>query len=194
MSYILDIFLGQGGNAKVYKAYTLNTPNFEAVAIKVIKKNVRGSSGYFFDYSRVLEEANIWKELDHPCIAKFHEAITTADATYFVIEYAEGGELFDFVLEDFQKDTSNESVAKVQFFQILSGVAHVHSQGFVHRDLKLENILLKTHSKTGLIKIADFGLSRQATNSMCSFVGTPQYTAPGRDSMVYTLYIGACYS
>ena len=47
-----------------------------------------------------------------PCVIKFHEAIMCADATYFVIEHAEGGELFDFVLEDFQNDTSSESVAK----------------------------------------------------------------------------------
>ena len=167
----------------MYKGYALQAPNFEAVAIKEIKKNFGGSNetdGYSFNYDRVLDEADIWKELDHPCVIKFHEAITCADATYFVIEHAEGGELFDFVLEDFQNDTSSESVAKVQFFQILSGLAHLHGQGYAHRDLKLENILLKTRSKTGLIKIADFGLSRLATNSMCSFVGTPQYTAPGK--------------
>ena len=56
-----------------------------------------------------------------------------ADATYFVIEHAEGGELFDFVLEDFQNDTSSESVAKVQFFQILSGLAHLHGQGSLQK-------------------------------------------------------------
>ena len=181
--YVPDILLGQGGNAKVYKAYALQAPNFEAVAIKVIKKNCGGSAetnGYSFNYDHVLDEADIWQELDHPCVIKFHEAITCSGATYFVIEHAEGGELFDFVLDDFQNDTSSESVAKVQFFQILSGLAHLHGQGYAHRDLKLENILLKTRSKTGLIKIADFGLSRLATNSMCSFVGTPQYTAPGK--------------
>lgn len=178
--------LGQGGNSKVYKAYAVQDPSFETVAIKVIKKNVSGlsdSEGYSFNYDHVLDEADIWKELDHPCVIKFHKTITCADATYFIIEHAQGGELFNFVLEDFQNDTSSEGVAKVQFFQILSGLAHIHGQGYAHRDLKLENILLKTHNKTGLIKIADFGLSRFASNSMCSFVGTPHYTAPGkRDS------------
>ena len=180
-NYVIDILLGQGGNAKVYKAYALQSQNFEAVAIKTIRKRFAGSNendGYSFDYDRVMDEADIWKELDHPCVIKFHQAISCADATYFVIEHAEGGELFDFVLEDFKNDTSSERVAKVQFFQMLSGLAHLHGQGYAHRDLKLENILLKTRSKVGLIKIADFGLSRLATNSMCSFVGTPQYTAP----------------
>ena len=71
-------------------------------------------------------------------------------------------------------------VAKIQFFQISHTIAYMHSKNVCHKDLKLENILLMDLCPTGLVKVTDFGLSKQfsSTNLLETFVGTPVYMAP----------------
>jgi serine/threonine protein kinase len=162
----------------VYLAYAKNCPHdtFQKFAIKEVKTH--GLSGSV-DGTYKEEEADIWRDLSHPCIIKFYEHIETPYANYFVLELAEGGELFEYVLDDHKNQTSNERAAKVQFYQILRALDYLHVDSTIcHRDLKLENILLMTKNKAGRIKITDFGLSRAATGTMNSYVGTPYYIAP----------------
>lgn len=71
------------------------------------------------------------------------------------MEYAEGGELFDYIVKRKRLDES-EAIKFMQ--QIVAGVEYIHKNGIVHRDLKPENLLLD-HNKN--IKIVDFGLSNQ---------------------------------
>jgi serine/threonine protein kinase len=93
------------------------------------------------------------------------------------MEMLEGGELLDAVLE---KGHYSEADARSCFLQIMRAIQYLHSRGIVHRDLKLENLLLVRKKDIGHIKIADFGLARRymGASAMTTICGTPQYVAP----------------
>ena len=90
------------------------------------------------------------------------------------MEYADGGELFDYIVKKKRLD-EKEAVSFMQ--QIISGVEYIHKNGIVHRDLKPENLLLD-HNKN--IKIVDFGLSNQykPNEKLKTACGSPCYAAP----------------
>lgn len=130
-------------------------------------------------------EIDILKHLNdrnksHPNIIGFVEAFECSTSIAIVFELARGGELFDYIVEDFQRNAFEEGNAKIQFYQILSGIKYLHDNNVCHRDLKLENILCCEKNKRGLIKITDFGLSKLLLNHcpMTTYVGTPCYIAP----------------
>ena len=121
--------------------------------------------------------------LDHPCIIKIKEVIEDSRFVVFVLEYAKGGELFDFVLQEYKSELPfNENLAKFQFYQLLSAMEYLHKKKICHRDVKLENILFATKGQTSLLKISDFGLSKESSRNsrprMNSLVGTKIYMAP----------------
>ena len=93
------------------------------------------------------------KQLDHPNVVKLFEVIDTEDTLFLVLEYAAGGEVFDFLVEH---GRMKEKVAREKFRQIVSAIEYCHSLGIVHRDLKAENLLLDADMN---VKIADFGTS-----------------------------------
>jgi serine/threonine protein kinase len=113
--------------------------------------------------------------LDHPNIIKIYQVIESEDETLILMEYAPGGELIDYILT---KKHLNETEARKFFRQIISAIDHCHMANVVHRDLKLENLLL---SKDKNILITDFGLGRTFDGStkdyMTTFCGTPNYAA-----------------
>ena len=93
------------------------------------------------------------------------------------MELAEGGELFDKILE---KIKFNEKEAKLHFYQMVSAVEYLHKNKIAHRDLKPENVLLSNDDSIPLIKISDMGLSKLVdhTTFLQTFCGTLQYLAP----------------
>jgi serum/glucocorticoid-regulated kinase 2 len=93
---------------------------------------------------------------------------------YFVMPFVEGGELYKHFLHN---KRFPEEVVKFYAIQIALAIGHLHEQGILHRDLKLENILI---DKEGYLKIIDFGLAKilkedETTRTLC---GTPEYLAP----------------
>jgi protein-serine/threonine kinase len=95
----------------------------------------------------------ILKELQHPNIVRLHEFVETERHMGIILEYASGGELFDYILNHrYLKDPA----ARRLFAQLVSGVGYLHKKGIVHRDLKLENLLLDRHKN---IIITDFGFA-----------------------------------
>uniref|UniRef100_A0A6Q2ZK99 non-specific serine/threonine protein kinase n=1 Tax=Esox lucius TaxID=8010 RepID=A0A6Q2ZK99_ESOLU len=116
----------------------------------------------------------IMKILNHPNIVKLFEVIETEKTLYLIMEYASGGEVFDYLVAH---GRMKEKEARAKFRQIVSAVQYCHQKHIVHRDLKAENLLLDADMN---IKIADFGFSNEFTmgNKLDTFCGSPPYAAP----------------
>jgi serine/threonine-protein kinase SRK2 len=119
------------------------------------------------------------RSLYHPNIIRFKEVFITPQHLAIVMEYAEGGELFERISKVGRFD---ESDARYFFQQLISGVSYCHKSGVCHRDLKLENTLLATPTSGTMpdVKICDFGYSKSLLHHSQpkSTVGTPAYIAP----------------
>jgi len=112
----------------------------------------------------------------HPKIVTLYDAFDSKDMLYLVLELMSNSNLYDEIVE---RDMLTEQEASLVLEQVFEGVAFIHDQNIVHRDLKLENILLKTKGDLSCVKIADFGLSKNIGDSAPkTAVGTPFYVAP----------------
>uniref|UniRef100_A0A8C2B5M4 non-specific serine/threonine protein kinase n=1 Tax=Cyprinus carpio TaxID=7962 RepID=A0A8C2B5M4_CYPCA len=122
----------------------------------------------------LFREVRIMKLLNHPNIVKLFEVIETDKSLYLVMEYASGGEVFDYLVAH---GRMKEKEARAKFRQIVSAVQYCHQKCIVHRDLKAENLLLDADMN---IKIADFGFSNEFTlgSKLDTFCGSPPYAAP----------------
>ncbi|TRY54142.1 hypothetical protein DNTS_034825 [Danionella cerebrum] len=140
------------------------------VAVKIIDKTQLNSSSL----QKLFREVRIMKLLNHPNIVKLFEVIETEKTLYLVMEYASGGEVFDYLVAH---GRMKEKEARAKFRQIVSAVQYCHQKCIVHRDLKAENLLLDADMN---IKIADFGFSNEFTlgNKLDTFCGSPPYAAP----------------
>lgn len=123
----------------------------------------------------LMQEVSVLKRLNgHPNIIHLFEVIETATHIVLVMEFAAGGDLLRYVR---QRRRLEESIARELFKQLLDGIGHIHSMGVVHRDIKLENLLLDSY---GCLKIADFGVAvvRSPGRRLSDYCGTPSYIAP----------------
>ncbi|XP_051632595.1 serine/threonine-protein kinase MARK2-like isoform X2 [Manacus candei] len=167
-NYRLLKTIGKGNFAKVKLARHVLTG--KEVAVKIIDKTQLNSSSL----QKLFREVRIMKVLNHPNIVKLFEVIETEKTLYLVMEYASGGEVFDYLVAH---GRMKEKEARAKFRQIVSAVQYCHQKFIVHRDLKAENLLLDADMN---IKIADFGFSNEFTfgNKLDTFCGSPPYAAP----------------
>ncbi|XP_030193925.1 serine/threonine-protein kinase MARK2 isoform X2 [Gadus morhua] len=167
-NYRLLKTIGKGNFAKVKLARHILTG--KEVAVKIIDKTQLNSSSL----QKLFREVRIMKMLNHPNIVKLFEVIETEKTLYLVMEYASGGEVFDYLVAH---GRMKEKEARAKFRQIVSAVQYCHQKFIVHRDLKAENLLLDADMN---IKIADFGFSNEFTlgNKLDTFCGSPPYAAP----------------
>ncbi|KAI8642694.1 kinase-like domain-containing protein [Parasitella parasitica] len=173
--------LGVGAFSRVYLA---SSSQGKLVAIKTIQK------GKLLDDPRVRSsierEVGILNFIDHLNIVRLEATMETEQMMCIVLEYVEGGELFDFVQKmHHQLNLTNTSVDEVQvktlFLQLLNAVKYLHEHNIVHRDLKLENILIHKQSDQEILKITDFGLARVVDPESPLLVtrcGSEEYAAP----------------
>ncbi|XP_029315882.1 MAP/microtubule affinity-regulating kinase 3a isoform X16 [Cottoperca gobio] len=167
-NYRLLKTIGKGNFAKVKLARHILTGR--EVAIKIIDKTQLNPNSL----QKLFREVRIMKILNHPNIVKLFEVIETERTLYLVMEYASGGEVFDYLVAH---GRMKEKEARAKFRQIVSAVQYCHQKHIVHRDLKAENLLLDADMN---IKIADFGFSNEFTmgNKLDTFCGSPPYAAP----------------
>lgn len=164
--YILGDELGAGAFGKVVIARELKTNAVRAIK-EIQKRRVRDSSAF-------RNEVEILRVLDHPNIVKIIDTYESPRQCYVVLEYCEGGTLFQRILES---KRLSEHEAAAHMWQLFSAVCYCHNNNICHRDLKPENILMNSEDS---LKIIDFGLSQvlNAEELMSSLSGTPYYAAP----------------
>ncbi|KDE05900.1 CAMK/CAMKL/KIN4 protein kinase [Microbotryum lychnidis-dioicae p1A1 Lamole] len=170
--YILLQTLGEGEFGKV-KLGVHSERWGEDVAIKLIK---RGNVDTAQRGEKVRREIEVLKSVRHPNIVRLYDVIETDKYIGIVLEYASGGELFDHILAH---RYLKERDASRLFAQLISGVGYLHAKGIVHRDLKLENLLLDRNRN---VQITDFGFANRFEDAgrdlMATSCGSPCYAAP----------------
>ena len=126
------------------------------------------------DITGVMREVSVFMQVDHPYICNLYRMSLHEPFLIFFIEFATKGTLLDYVNS---KKGLNEFEAQKFFIQIFAALRHLHIFHFcVHRDLKLENIMIDA---SGNVRLTDFGLSNSYYNNiMKTFVGTPGYQPP----------------
>jgi protein-serine/threonine kinase len=147
--YMLGQTLGEGEFGKVKLGWKKDGSS--QVAIKLIRRETVATNPTRLP--KIYREISILRELQHPNIVRLHEMVETERHIGIILEYASGGELFDYILTHrYLKDQA----ARRLFAQLVSGVGYLHKKGIVHRDLKLENLLLDQNRN---IIITDFGFA-----------------------------------
>lgn len=159
-------FLGAGGFANVFMCR--HQPTGKIVALKCILKSLVLRKK---KQRQVLAEKQALMCSPHPCIIQLLASISDTQHLYFAMEIALGGELFALLEE---KNSLPEQAARYYAGALTLAIGHLHSHGFIYRDLKPENVLLDIQ---GNLKLCDLGLAKRAERAW-SVVGTPQYLAP----------------
>ena len=168
--------LGNGSFGCVYEAK--NTVFGNSVAMKVIKKDKNNE----LDEQEIRNEIDILKKLSHPNIVKIYEFYISDNHYYIITEYCKGGELFSYI-----KNKYTERQLAVLFYQVFSGLWYLHENKILHRDIKLENIMISDKEKdnsTGeelfWVKIIDFGTAKlfEKNKKEKDVVGSSYYIAP----------------
>ncbi|KAM0935034.1 putative protein kinase CAMK-CAMKL-CHK1 family [Dioscorea sansibarensis] len=170
--YELGKTLGEGSFGKVKFARNVETGN--PVAIKILNKNevLRHKM-----VEHIKREISTMKLIKHPNVVQLYEVMASKTKIYIVLEYVDGGELFDKIVNN---GRLKEEEARRYFQQLINAVDYCHSRGVYHRDLKPENLLLDSH---GVLKVSDFGLSTfvpqlRGDGLLHTACGTPNYVAP----------------
>ena len=171
-NYLVKHTLGQGTSSKVKLGVYI--PSNEKVAIKIIEKNRIIKKD---DDIRVKREFDMLAHFSHPNVILTAEIFEGKDSCYYcVMELCEGGELFNYIVK---KNRLSENESAFFFFQLINGLEYIHSLGIVHRDLKLENLLL---TDGHILKIIDFGLSNYFNSGRSELLwtpcGSPYYASP----------------
>ena len=174
--YQLIKLIGSGGMGSVYTAVHIPTGYICAIKIISIKDENKAL------YEQILREIKIMSQFDHAFIIKLYNyyidysnGVTNA---YIVMEYCENGSIINSLKKFGRFDERRAGVILIETYL---GLLEMHKHNIIHRDLKLENILIDSH---GHIRISDFGFSRElsleqnSNNNILTFCGTPAYVAP----------------
>ena len=179
--YSLDKSLGKGAFGEVFLTTKKGTK--EIFATKKIEREL-AETGNTMKY--LVNEINILKELNHPNIVKLKEIKKTKNHYYIIMEYCNGGELYKTLekyMNKYNKPFSEEIVQHLMK-QIINAFKYIHGKNIIHRDIKLENILLNYESEEdrknlnilkAQVKIIDFGFATKIENSQLKYttLGSP---------------------
>ena len=171
--YLLNEEIGSGGFAKVVQG--IHIPTGEKVAVKIMDKAQIFSEP--LNLNRIQREIAILKIVRHKNIIKLYELMETPNKIYLVMEYCNGGELFDYIVS---KQHLTERQACRFFQEIINSVEYLHSLNIVHRDLKPENLLLDKINNKITLKLIDFGISNcySPEKLLTTPCGTASYAPP----------------
>lgn len=171
--------IGEGGFGTVYLAEQ-NHPVKRQVALKVIKPGMDSKE----IIARFEAERQALALMDHPHIAKVHDAGTTEGGRpYFVMEMVLGVPITKYCA-----DSHLDTRERLELFTgVCAAVQHAHQKGIIHRDLKPSNILVPLHDGKPMVKVIDFGIAKAIGMELTEktvftqfgrMIGTPQYMSP----------------
>ncbi|MFN0010733.1 MAG: protein kinase domain-containing protein [Phycisphaerales bacterium] len=182
--YRLLTVLGEGGFGRVWLAER-REPIVQRVAIKIIKAGMDSKAVI----ARFEQERQALAVMDHPCIAKVHDAGTTpAGHPYFVMEHVSGEPITAFC------DRHNFSIRQrlELLVPLCEAVQHAHHKGIIHRDIKPSNVLVSIQDEKPAVKIIDFGVAKAISHTLTDktifteqgqIIGTPEYMSPEQAEM-----------
>ena len=161
--------LGRGAFGKVILAQKRDSKKI--YAIKILKKQ---EIVELDQMEHTKAEKKILQHVNHPFLVGLEYAFQTPEKLYFVLEFMQGGELFQHLR---RQKRFGEKQAKFYAACITLGLGHLHNKNYIYRDLKLENLLLDTD---GYAKLTDFGLAKfvEKDEVALTFCGTPEYLSP----------------
>lgn len=171
--------IGEGGFGTVYLAEQ-NEPVKRQVALKIIKPGMDSKE----IIARFEVERQVLALMDHPHIAKVHDAGTTEGGRpYFVMEVVKG-----VPITKYRTEGNLDTKARLELFiDVCAAVQHAHQKGIIHRDLKPSNILVSLHDGKPVVKVIDFGIAKAIGTELAEktrftqfgrMMGTPQYMSP----------------
>jgi len=167
---VLDV-LGEGAAGAVYRVSDRDN-GYKECALKVL---INKSAFDENTLERFKEEVRICQKIRHANIVRAYELIELSDAVAFTMEYVQGSDISKFVGHRRPRLEAIDSIIE----QVLAALDELHSHGILHRDIKLENILLR---KDGVVKLIDLGLMKNLENQGLTrtgvLLGTAQYMAP----------------
>ena len=171
--------IGEGGFGTVFLAEQ-SAPMKRQVALKVIKPGMDSKE----IIARFEAERQVLALMDHPHIAKVHDAGTTEGGRpYFVMELVKGEPITNYCVE---KNLDTKERLEL-FTEVCAAVQHAHQKGIIHRDLKPSNILVSPQEGKPLVKVIDFGIAKAIGVELTEktiftqfgrMIGTPQYMSP----------------
>jgi serine/threonine-protein kinase len=166
--YSIDRELGRGGMGIVYLAHEVHLDRL--VAIKLLPPERATDPGL---REKFLREARLAAKLSHPNIIPIHSVAESGEFVYYVMAFVDGETLADRVRS--RGPFTGAEGARV-LREVAWALAHAHSQGLVHRDVKPENILLE--AGTGRALVADFGIAAVTADEATGIAGTPEFMSP----------------
>ncbi|CAM9172771.1 unnamed protein product [Ectocarpus sp. 12 AP-2014] len=169
--YRLGKVVGEGSFAQVRVAWHKLTG--QRVAVKTYEKaKIKDEN----QWKRISQEVKLMEKLNHPRVIRLFETAESSKRIHLVMEYADGGNLCSYVK---RRKRLDEGEARRILRQLLEGVDYMHGLDIVHRDIKLENVLLGGSGRSNA-KLVDFGFSANVKNRrlLHVFCGTPSYMPP----------------
>lgn len=167
--YQMARFLGRGASATVWEA--VHEDNRMRAAIKVFDQGSK-------DKRQAQRELKVLSRVQHPHVLEAYEVVEGGTTAQLVCELVDGESLRTFAQRQ-PSQRLEEKQAKRFYRQVVDGVNYCHERLVVHRDLKLDNLLLDRRKDT--VKIIDFGFAAQVASKetkLRAFCGTPSYMAP----------------
>ncbi|CAG9329422.1 unnamed protein product [Blepharisma stoltei] len=163
--------IGKGAHGQVFLAEDRETRM--KYAIKICPKSRENS--LHNSITSLVNEISMMRNLNHPNVVKLHKVYESETCVYLILEYISGGNLLERInkIRRYSEKKAAEIIVK-----LLNAVDYLHSLGIVHRDIKLENILMVSEDNDIDFKLADFGLACENDYELSKKCGTPGYTAP----------------
>ena len=170
--------LGSGNFSKIYKCSLKS--NGKVYSLKVIEKQTisRMKRRHGNINNEILMEKRVLHKLNHPSIVTMYTTFQDYGTLYFQMEFVPGGEVWGKLFEGKFNVGCHWSIGRFIVLQTLGALEYIHSKGIVHRDLKVENMML---TEDGHLKLIDFGTAKDLVDTDLNgpeFVGTPEYMSP----------------